>query len=335
MAQQSWLTDAYTASKTRPASFAPPPVAGAGTQPSTISPAMSMTPTAPAPKSPAGAIPPGAGYMRSFLAALNHAHSADMNGDGIPDSSAQPVAQPAPSAGTPTLAGTMPRSFGTYVPPRLGAPPPASVQSPPHLTPVPPVHGPGAATTAPPRPGTPGYVGPGPVVGTGSYPTGYDSPANAYAAAADQMNRAKTYDPFYSAAPAYAGNAWLSYILADPYNRMITDAGERTALDATNTAFDAARGRMRSDALESGAGESGVAAGRSKGLELARGNAQAANVRDFEKFKTEKGDERLKSLLMPFLSQENAYLGNSAPPTGDSKSDQYLQYALQVASLFA
>jgi hypothetical protein len=142
--------------------------------------------------------------------------------------------------------------------------------------------------------------------------------------------------PFVSPTPAYAGNAWLTYILSDPYNRMISDAAEKQTLEGTNTAFDAARGKMRSDALESGASEGGVAKGQSQGLELARGATQAKNVRDFEQYKTDKGDERLKDLLMPYLAQFNnrAAGAGSAPNQGNS-SQQYLQYAALIASLFA
>lgn len=140
---------------------------------------------------------------------------------------------------------------------------------------------------------------------------------------------------FQSTAPGAGGLSWLQYILADPYNRMITDASERQTLENTNTAFDAARGKMRSDALQSGAGESGVAAGQARGLELSRGATQAKNVRDYEQYKVDTGDKRLQSLLMPYLAQSNAAItGNSTPPPQDNSTQQYLQYAALIASLF-
>jgi hypothetical protein len=151
----------------------------------------------------------------------------------------------------------------------------------------------------------------------------------------DQMIGAGNYSPFYSPQPAYAGNAWLAYLMADPYNRMITDSAEKQTLEQTNTAFDAARGKMKSDALQSGASEGGVAQGNANALSLAKGSTQAKNVRDFEQYKTDKGDERLKELLMPYLSQINASMGHAAPDSGPSKSQQYLQYAALIASLFA
>ncbi len=131
-------------------------------------------------------------------------------------------------------------------------------------------------------------------------------------------------------------SAWLQYLLADPYNRMISDAAEKQTLENTNTAFDAARGKMRADTLQSGAGESGVARGMSRGLELARGQTQAKNVRDFEQYKVDTGDKRLHDLGLNYLAlQNNARSGQPGGNQQDNKTDQYLQYALTIAALFA
>jgi hypothetical protein len=269
--------------------------------------------------------------MEDLLTALRARHMSADTSPAPTTASTSTTQQTTPTPAPPTF-GLPNYGHGPGAPTHGYTPPPV----PPVGGPPPPgANPPGAAATAPPGPGTPGYVGPGPVVGTGAYPTGFDSPANAYAGMSDQMNIANTHNPFYSPQGAYAGNAWLAYLLADPYNRMITDSAEKQTLENTNTAFDAARGRMKSDALASGAGESGVAGGMSKGLELAKGATQAKNVRDFEQYKTDKGDERLKDLLMPYLSQINAYMGHPTPPAGPSQSQQMLQYAQLIAGLFA
>jgi hypothetical protein len=208
----------------------------------------------------------------------------------------------------------------------------------PPNTPTPPV---GAMPPATPPPAG-STSGPGAIVG-GAYggdPATYDSPQDAYNRMIQNWvnnPQAHQYGSFIGEAPGFAGNAWLTYLMGDPYNRMISDSAEKQTLDNTNTAFDAARGKMKSDALQSGAAEGGVAKGESNALELAKGNTQAKNVRDFEQYKVDTGDKRLQQLLIPYLAQANnrqAGVGSNQGSSNDN-TQQYLQYASLIASLFA
>ncbi len=306
---------------------------------------------------------PKSPMMTSLLAALQHAHTTDANANGIPDSQeggggagpttasstlpplpgAAPTATaPAPLAGMPNLsAGVAPGMEGMTKGPRPPAPPPPTTTLPPQGSPP---QG-GAAPTAPtpgtvppPLPGSPGYVGPGPI---GSPTGGYSSPGQNIKEFQAWLNRGNwdawtKYGALANSTPGMGTAGWLSYLMADPYNRMVTDASERESLDATNTAFDAARGRMKADALQSGAGQSGVARGMSKGLELSRGATQAKNVRDFEKYKVDLGDKRLKDMGLQWLNLQNASRGQSQSNQNQgSNSDDYLKLAVTIASLFA
>lgn len=329
---QSWLTDAYTASRTRKPMLPPALMRGAtpsapsqlggpltaGPAPGPVAPPMT-TPSVTAPKSIGGAA-----LMPSLQTAASTAPAPTPG-----------ITLPMSHVGGGTYA--FPQNYGPGQPPHV-SPPTGYVAPPANGTPPPPQPtGPAAGGANPsPAPGDPGYIGPGAVVGTGNYPAGFDTPANAYAGMAAQQNAAHNQGLFYSNQPGFAGKAWLSYILADPYNRMVTDASERQAMDATNTSFDAARARGVTDALQSGAGESGVARGQGAGLELARGNALSKNARDFEQYKTTLGDQRLQSLLMPYLSNYVAARnGTPPPPAQANNTGDYLKAAVEIAKLFA
>ena len=233
-----------------------------------------------------------------------------------PKAIGSPLTQPT-SAVAPTTEGNR-RTYGTpnpvpYIPP---APlPPSGAASTPPVT---------QQMTAP-LPQTPvGY-------GATEYPSGSNSSPQA------ALNRFLSnigsnpagytqYGPYLGLGPGINTAAQLQYLLADPYNRNITDSAERQSLDATNTAFDAARGRMLGDQLQSGAGESGVARGMSKGLDLARGNAQAANVRDYEKFKVETGDKRLRDLGLQYMASSPWGKGGLPASTDNSDAQKQQQY---------
>jgi len=354
---QSWLGDAYQASQMRPpvslggsslggsspatsAGLPPPMQIGGGgptgapapTTTPMISPGSAVIPglggiphgTAPlgggSPVGAPAAAAPGAksGMLQSFMAALQHAHTQDANGDGIPDSqvSKNPAGlSPNPTSTSPLTATTgTSQSAQTAVSSRhrTSLPPPNQYPPPAAATPPPP---PQASYTPPePPPNTNGYVGPGPINNGSGY---WDNPERAVQGIRDDAaaNPAGWTDwgLFNTTRPGAAALGQLQYLLSDPYNRYITDSSERQSMDATNTAYDAASGKQRSQALQAGAGESGVAQGMSAAMNLAKGNAQAKNVRAFEQYKTDTGDKRLQNMGLPLLGQYNAAKGNPSP----------------------
>jgi hypothetical protein len=120
-----------------------------------------------------------------------------------------------------------------------------------------------------------------------------------------RMEGGRLSPTYWNNIPGNLGMAWSAYLMGDPYNRMMTDAGERSAMATTNQAFDTARNKMRTGAFGSGAEDSGVARGMGRQMEVARGQALSDDVRNWEQFKINKGDERLKSLWLPWMNTYN------------------------------
>lgn len=99
------------------------------------------------------------------------------------------------------------------------------------------------------------------------------------------------------------GASWAADVLADPYN--IPDDMLREMLENTELAYNRAEGDARQRLLSSGAGRGGVAQGIQGQLGVARGASQARDVRDWTKYRTQLGDERLARLWLPYMSQYN------------------------------
>lgn len=371
---QSYLGDAYTASKARrPMDLGGSTVGGAtaGGASSGLPPPMMLggpSPVSPAPAAPPlpqpGVTPPSlsgmpalsgaagvgqpprsSGAMQSLIAAMQHAHTVDSNQNGIPDSQekgggAGVPAMPSLGLGAPPTGAPQPTTLGMRAPGTPVGGGPSTDPRRKYVPPTRPAGGPPTGTpTAPAMPG-PDFWGPNPPPGYGppvtpGHTTQYNSPSDVMRRMiADMLSNPegwRQYGLFNSTAPGAAALSQLGYLLADPYNRQITDSAEKNALEGTNTAFDAARGRMRSDALQSGAGGSGVARGQSQALELARGAQQAKNVRDFEQQKVDLGDKRLRELGLPLLAQYNASRGNQTPPQqGPNWGEELLPIALSL-----
>lgn len=130
------------------------------------------------------------------------------------------------------------------------------------------------------------------------------------------------------------GMAHLAEILRDPYN--LPDDRLRDMMQNTEVGYNKAGQAIKEAGLQSGAGFGGVAGKAGQQVELAKGAEQARNMREYEQWRQETGDRRLNALLLPYLQTVNQAAGvaEGVPAqSGPSSTDQWLQYAMMLASI--
>lgn len=112
-------------------------------------------------------------------------------------------------------------------------------------------------------------------------------------------------DPLYwQDTPGFETKAWLGSVMQNPY--AIPEASKRAAMSGVDDAYGTAAQRVRSDTLGSGAAGGGVARGVRGNVETARASGMANAIRDFQQQSQQVGDERLRTLGLPWIAQKNA-----------------------------
>lgn len=106
-------------------------------------------------------------------------------------------------------------------------------------------------------------------------------------------------DVFKGGGAGAAGLPWLQKVLSDPY--MANEAPLVGGMADVNRAYQTAANRQRGAALASGQ-RGGVAQAGQGNVEMARATGMADQVRKWKEYIQNLGDERLKSLLMPWMN---------------------------------
>lgn len=96
-------------------------------------------------------------------------------------------------------------------------------------------------------------------------------------------------------------NAQVAHMMANPYS--VPDAALRSNLQGVEQAYNRAGGTVAASTLGSGAGEGNVAKGFRGNVELGRAGAVSDALRDWEQFKIQQGDERIRSIGLPWMQQ--------------------------------
>jgi hypothetical protein len=137
--------------------------------------------------------------------------------------------------------------------------------------------------------------------------------------------------------PIHTGMAQAGALLNDPYN--IPEARLNSMLENTELAYNRAGNEARQQTLGSGAGRGGVARLSRGNIEQARGADQARNIREFEQFRTARGDSIIQNLLPSLLSQYNnseaiSRGGQQQSRDGGSSTSDYLELAAQALAIY-
>lgn len=108
---------------------------------------------------------------------------------------------------------------------------------------------------------------------------------------------------YWGNTPGKLGVAQMTSRLQDPY--ALPPGMSEGLLEGTELAHNRAGRQAARVTKGSGAGEGGVAEAARGDIELARGAAQARNLRELAQFATQQGDQVLQSLLLPWLQLYN------------------------------
>jgi len=264
----------------------------------------------------------------------------------------------APKVSMPSLAG------------RTGAPTPspAPVNGPPMMTAATPASGsglPSPGTTTGPPPGAKGplkgvfglsgnaapdamrrfFTGlannPGPQIGGENQ--GYHSPSTGETTLSPERLQGNSEFPYVNRAllpDIYRGNmlGWAGF---DPFMQALMNPGQidesqkRQTLQDTELAFNRATGQARESMANTGAGpgRSGVGNANLASLDMARGSAQAENLRGWDQYADQRRLQVLQSLFLPYLNTYNSAYGvaNGSPASPGGGGNSWLGPALGAA----
>jgi hypothetical protein len=132
--------------------------------------------------------------------------------------------------------------------------------------------------------------------------------------------------PYAQNAPSQAGIPHLTANFADPYG-LPNDAGLRASLEATELGYNRAGHQIRAAGLGSGGGHGGVQRGFGAQNELARGAAQARDLREWDQYRIDRGDDTMDRIIRWQNAYNQAYgISMGVPPEYDSTGD-WLQLA--------